>query len=58
MNTAVNFAKEALKGKPILESLKSNADIAMDNLKSKADTAIDNIKLKAEKAISGLSGKF
>jgi len=53
LGSVVNIAKDALVGKSVKDSLKENANTAIDNLKLKAYDGIDNLKLKAENALSG-----
>jgi len=53
LGSVVNITKDALVGRPIKETIRENANSAIDNLKLKAYDNIDNLKLKAEDALRG-----
>ena len=51
LSTAAGIAKDAIKGKPLNESLKDNAGMAIDNLKSKAENALSGKGIKRRRSM-------
>jgi len=53
-SAASNIAKDAWDGKPINESFKKNADMAIDNLKLKAEKALSGKGIKRRRSMKKL----
>ena len=51
VSTVSNIAKDAYNGKPIGESLKQNADIAIDNLKNKLENSLSGNGIKRRRSM-------
>ena len=51
VTTATNIAKDAWAGKPISESFKKNAHVAIDNLKLKAENALSGKGIKRRRSM-------
>ena len=51
LSSAAGIAKDAIRGKPLNESLKDNADTAIDNLKSKAENALSGKGIKRRRSM-------
>ena len=53
--TVSNIAKDAYNGKPVGESLKQNADVALDNLKTKEEKALSGKGIKKRRSLKKFS---
>ena len=51
MGSVVNIAKDTLVGRPIKETLKENANSAIDNFKAKAENALREKSLKGRRSM-------